>query len=85
MTIASACGGVGRDGQAVLGEQAEHPLAVDEVLRAAEADEGDGFDVLAFLGMASGLMQAILSRAGNVIDCREISNSRLRGSIRQQL
>ena len=23
-------------------QQAEHPLAVDEVLRAAEADEGDG-------------------------------------------
>ncbi len=39
MTIASAAAGVGCDGQPVGGEQAEHPLAVHEVLRAAEADE----------------------------------------------
>jgi hypothetical protein len=38
--------GVGRDRQPVLGEEAEHPLAVDEVLRTAEADERDGTDRL---------------------------------------
>ena len=34
--------GVGREGVAVLGELAEHPLGIDDVLRAAEADEGEG-------------------------------------------
>ena len=37
---------VRRDRQSILGQQAEHPLAVDEVLGAAEADEGDGLDRL---------------------------------------
>ena len=32
--------GVGLEGVAVLGEFAEHPLGIDEVLRAPEADEG---------------------------------------------
>ena len=35
--------GVGREGVAVLRQLAEHALAIDEVLRAAEADEGEGF------------------------------------------
>ncbi len=36
---------VGDEFKAVLAKQTEHALAVDEVLRAAEADEGDAADV----------------------------------------
>ena len=34
--------GVGHQGVPILGQQPEHPLGVDQVLRAAEADEGEG-------------------------------------------
>ena len=43
-------GGVGRDGQAILGQQAEHALGVDKVLRTAQADEGNGPDRVLALG-----------------------------------
>ena len=52
-------GGVGGDGEAIHRQQAEHPLAIDEVLRATKTDEGDRFDffrtVLFGNGMNGGL------------------------------
>ncbi len=38
-----------RNGDAVRRQQAEHALAVNEVFRAAKADEGDGLNVIGLL------------------------------------
>ena len=53
--------GVGGDGQAILGEEAEHALGVHEVFRAAEADEGDGVD-------GGGFAADLLRHGGSVWD-----------------
>ena len=41
-TTTSAPSASGDEGVAVLGQLAEHALGIDEVLRTAEADEGEG-------------------------------------------